>query len=386
VRKRLVPRIAAFASRRFPWFLAACIATGAFRFGVGCSGWDPSRPFERNSPDVDRALAMLDAGDLDNAEEVLSDYLGTGVCNAGEIGLPETVRERPDGSFDMSLVLFYLGERYGRRFGDEEKKDPAKPDDPSLDEKRDHEIRCALLVALAIASDGNVPIELRARAYYLAGNLEFLRANYPDAIKAYEQSLKLVPGIPEDAGNEDGIGRDAAWNRAVAIRRLENQDGGPDSGPDADDEDQQPDAGPDAEPQQPDGGQDGGDGGDAGDAGDSGPDGGDAGDSGADAGDAGDSGADGGDAGGDGGDAGDAGADGGDGGDAGKDAGQDGGASQDPSQNDPNQDPSDGDPDDPQSPQQGDRILDRFEESPSYQQEEAKRQSEKGRRRGMEDK
>ncbi|HTJ84836.1 MAG TPA: hypothetical protein VL400_24120, partial [Polyangiaceae bacterium] len=145
MRRRLPERVAAWASRRFPWLLAACIAAGAFRFGVGCSGWDPTHPFERNAPDVDRALAMLDAGDLDNAEEVLGEYLGTGVCKNGEIGVPDTVRERPDGTFDMSLLLFYLGERYGRRFGDEEKKDADKPDDPALAEKRDHEIRCAEL-------------------------------------------------------------------------------------------------------------------------------------------------------------------------------------------------------------------------------------------------
>ncbi len=366
--------VVALARRGFPWLLMASVAMGAVRFGVGCSGWDPTKPFERNAPDVDRALQMIEQGDYDNAEEVLSQYLGTGVCNAGEIGLPATVRERPDGSFDLSLVLFYLGERYGRRFGDEEKGEEGKEDDPATVEKRDHEVRCALLVAMAIASDSNVPLELRARAYYLAGNLEFLRRNYADAIKQYEQSLKIVPGIIEEAGG-DGIGRDAAWNRAVALRRLENEDAGPDSGPDAEEPDAGPDAEEDANPDKPDGADDGGD--DAGDAGDGGDDAGDAGQDGGD--DGGDAGQDGGD-GGDGGDEGDAGQD------AGKDAGQDGGSSQDPNQP---QDPSDGDPDEPndsQAPQRGDRILDRFEESPSYQQEEAKRQAERGRRRGMEDK
>src|SRR5262249_54951704 len=88
--------------------------------------------------------------------------------------------------------------------------------------------------------DPQVPIELRARAYYLAGNLEFLLQKYEDAVKEYDQALALVPGVHADAGG-DGLGRDAAWNRAIALRRQEQHDSGPDSSPDADDK---PDSSP----------------------------------------------------------------------------------------------------------------------------------------------
>ena len=51
------------------------------------------------------------------------------------------------------------------------------------------------LVVRAIAADPEVPAELRARARYLAGNLEFLRKKYEDAVKEYDQALALVPGL-----------------------------------------------------------------------------------------------------------------------------------------------------------------------------------------------
>ena len=59
-------------------------------------------------------------------------------------------------------------------------------------------------------------------ALHTFGNLEFLRVDYKAAILGYEQSLKLIPGAPESSAL-DGIGRDAAWNRAVALHRLEEE-------------------------------------------------------------------------------------------------------------------------------------------------------------------
>jgi hypothetical protein len=108
---------------------------------------------------------------------------------------------------------------------------------------RNARVECALRITRMIAGDSSLSIELRARAHYLAGNLEFLRRQYKSAVSAYDLALKLIPGLPVDAG--DGIGRDAAYNRAIALRRIEeeqNRDAGaPDTGaPDA--PDQQPDA------------------------------------------------------------------------------------------------------------------------------------------------
>ncbi len=100
-----------------------------------------------------------------------------------------------------------------------------------------------------------MPIDLRARAHYLAGNLEFLRREYQSAVDAYDGALKLIPGLPNDAG--DGIGRDAAWNRAIALRRIEDEDKKKDAGQDGS-PDAQPDAPPDASEGGDGGGSDGG--------------------------------------------------------------------------------------------------------------------------------
>ncbi|WP_437597364.1 tetratricopeptide repeat protein [Sorangium sp. So ce590] len=330
---------------------AACLTGAAFSATTGCSGWDPSSPFERNAPAVDQAIRDLDAGDLESAEQALESYLGTGACSDAGIGLPDSVRQKPNGSFDLGLTLFHLAERYGHRFGDEGLADggPAQEQNDAL---RGIEIDCALILVKAIGADPSVPADLRARARYLAGNLEFLRRKYEDAVTYYDKALAIIPGIFEEAGG-DGIGRDAAWNRAIALRRIEEQkDAAP---PDA-----EPDAPPDAEP---DAGDDGGDQ-------DAGDDGGDQ------------------DAGDDGGEP-DAGDDGGD-----QDAGD---QDQSPDAGPQDQPPDAGPPEQPEPPpeqpqeqpptgRQDDRILDQLEEAPTYQEQEAKSKAGMRRGRAMEDK
>lgn len=346
--------------------LLACLAGGGAYAATGCSGWDPSEPFERNSPDVDRALELYDSGQFESAEEVLEEYLGTGPCQEGKIGLGK-VRDKHSGAFDLGLVLFQLAEKYGRRFGQEEAETPEAPEDQELDQKRTLEIDCALFIALAIAHDVKVAVDLRARAFYLAGNLEFLRREYQEAVKHYDAALQLIPGLFPEAGDDlDGIGRDAAWNRAIALRRIEEQDAGADGG----EEDAEADAEPDS------GEEDGGDAGGEDDGGDGGEDedGGEG--DGADAGDAGgvDSGDD------------DGGEQGGDAGEDQEDPGESGG--DDPEeQDDPNQ-PDDEElaPPDQSDRSQRDRVLDELEEAPTYQEEESKQNANRGRRRVMEDK
>ncbi len=330
-------------------FALACLGGAAFSATAGCSGWDPTSPFERNAPEVDRAISELDAGQLESAEQALETYLGTGACSDAGIGLPDTVRQKPNGSFDLGLALFYLAERFGQRFGDEELADGGG-DEERLAELRSVEVECALTLVKAIGADPSVPADLRARARYLAGNLEFLRRRYEEAVKYYDQALAIIPGLHEEAGG-DGIGRDAAWNRAIALRRIEDRkDAGPDSPPDAP-PDSPPDAPPDAEDASDgnsgdDGGQDGGD--------DAGQDGG---------------GDDGGQDGGD-----DAGQDGG-GDDAGpQDQGPDVGGQPPPAR------------EEPVEARQDERTLDQLEEAPTYQEEEAKNRAGTRRGRGMEDK
>jgi tetratricopeptide (TPR) repeat protein len=339
---------------------AVCLIGAVTSIATGCSGWDPTDPFTRHSPEVNDALARLDAGDFESAEEVLATYLNTGPCGDAGIGLPPTVRQRPNGSFDLGLTLFHMAEKYGRRFGEEEQAEE-DPQAAELAAQRSLEIDCAQIVVKAIASDSKVPIDLRARAYYLSGNLEFLRGEYEAAVEQYDQALELIPGLGEDAGGDE-VGRDAAWNRAIALRRIrEQQDAGPDAEPDSsdgggDEQDgsNEPEAGDDAsrDAEDDDGGGGGEDGGEDSGAPDSGDDEGDGGD--------------------------DQPSDGGaqDGGDAGSEPD----ASSPPPQEDQ--------PSEPERAEdtQMQRILDQLEEAPTYQEQEAKKRVGVRRRYRMEDK
>lgn len=301
---------------------------------VGCAK-QRNELWMRHAPAVDEAIAAYDAGDAGAAVSLLQQYLATGKCEQGNIGTPESVRSKPNASFDLGLGLFKLGEQYGQRFGEEEPAGDAgqSPEAEAAREKRSSEVECALRVVRIVAADAALPIDLRARAFYLAGNLEFLRGDYESAVKSYDASLELVPGLPVDGGG-DGIGRDAAYNRAIALARVEDQkkDAGPDAPPDA-----PPDAGePDGEPpdagdQQNDGGQDEQPQPDAGD----------------------------------------------DGGQQDEPQGQDGGPP------DAGQQPQPQAEQEPQSPpkNQDDRILDMLERAPSVQQQDAKNRALTGRPR-----
>jgi hypothetical protein len=302
--------------------------------GVAACGWNPSRPFDRESPAVREAVSELDAGDAGSAASTLEDYLSTGACKEGSIGTPDLLKRRADGTFDLGLSLFRIGERYGRRFGEEEVDAGVSEE---MRKARHAQIECARRIVEAIADDDGVPIDLRARARYLAGNLAFLDGDYEGAVRAYDRALVLAPGMV-DAG--DAIGRDAAWNRAIALRRIEDRkDAGQDASPDASQDasqDSSQDAPKDGPPES------------------SPPDGGGAQDSGG-------------------------------GQDSGNDgAGQDSG--QPPQQPDaaPPQ-PDGGQQQPPPASDQDDRMLDQLENAPTLQQEEAKRASKK-RVRGMADK
>ena len=303
--------------------------------------WDPAHPFDHDVPEVDKAISALDAGDAAVAAQTLEDYLKTGECNNGSLGIPDLVKKRPDGTFDLGLALFRIGESFGQRFGDEEEPDAGSPDAVA---KRQASVNCALHVVDAIAS--GVPatnqepgeaasIALRARAHYLAGNLHFMLGEYEDAVKDYDAALGLAPG-EEDAG--DPVGRDAAWNRAIALRRIDDKK--KDSGP--------PDGG------NGDGGQSSNDGGKDGGGNDAGND---------------------------------AGKDGGgknDKNDGGKDGGNDKpDAGEPPPQDEPD---AGAPPPPPESANADDRILDQLERAPTVQQEAAKKAAARNHSRGMIDK
>jgi hypothetical protein len=214
--------VPALRHRGWPWvrLLVALVP-------LSC-GWDPSRPFDRDSPVVNQALGDFDAGDASSAVSRLEEYLSTGICKDGSIGTPDVLQRRPDGTFDLGLALFRIGEQFGRRFGEEEIDSGVSAD---AREQRHAQVECARRLAQAIADSAETPREGRARARCLEGNLAFLDGAYEDAVRAYDHALVLTPGMT-DGG--DPVGRDAAWNRSIALRRIEDRkDAGSDSGPDA---------------------------------------------------------------------------------------------------------------------------------------------------------
>ncbi len=188
----------------------------------GCDVAD--RLFERYSPVVDEAVAALKSEKSEEAVSILTEYLGTGACKEGVISVVDRVRKRPDATFDLGLGFFGEAEKLGDPFEAPPAASApgAPPPDPAVVEGRKQQIECALRLLSPIAGDGAVPAELRARAHYLIGNLEFLRQDYEAAVKAYDASLTLIPGTPEGEG--DGLGRDAAHNRAVALRRQQESE------------------------------------------------------------------------------------------------------------------------------------------------------------------
>jgi hypothetical protein len=206
--------------------LASCLLALA---SFSSCAWDPSRPFDRDAPRVKEALADLDAGDASSAASRLEEYLSTGECKEGIIGTPDLLKRRADGTLDLGLALFRIGEQYGHRFGDEEISQGVTE---AMRAKRHAQIECARRVVQAIAEDEGLPSDMRARAHYLSGNLAFLDGAYEDAVSAYDRALVLTPGEP-DSG--DPVGRDAAFNRAIALRRIEDKkDAGPDASPPGD--------------------------------------------------------------------------------------------------------------------------------------------------------
>jgi Ca-activated chloride channel family protein len=202
----------------------------------GCNSATVDELFTRNAPAVDDAISALEARDAGAAEQHLTSYLGLAPCSDGTINASAALADRAQASFDLGLALFQIGERFGGRFGD----DPGRArEDARVLAKRSAEVSCALAVVSQLVERPSLPLELRAQAYYLLGNLEFLRREYEAAVASYDRALTLIPG--DDAQTAPAVGRDAAHNRALALRLRDENEPPP-----------EPDAGP--PPEQGDGG------------------------------------------------------------------------------------------------------------------------------------
>ena len=185
----------------------------------GCDALN-DRLFTRYSPQVDEAIGALQTHDAGDARQLLTNYLNTGQCKGGEIGTPEVVRERPEAAYDLGLTLFALAQRYGGRLGE-----PPTDNDPNAAAalaRRSQEVDCALRVTRIVAHDESNSVELRAKAFFLSGNLEFLRYDYRNAVTSYDEALRLMPGGMNDAGID--LGADIAFNRAIALRLAQEEE------------------------------------------------------------------------------------------------------------------------------------------------------------------
>jgi Ca-activated chloride channel homolog len=200
--------------RRRPSALPAT-TVAALLLLLGCVE-DVRDPFLRKAPTVQEAIRAYDAGEVTVAVQKLTEYLSTGPCAQGAIGTPDTVRTRPNASYDLGLALFSVAERFGDPFARAAQPTPGQPPDPSG--RRAQEIACARQIVGIVRGDPKNPVSLRAHASFLAGNLELLGGAYREAVRAYDEALRLVPAR-DDTG--DAIARRAAHNRAIALRLAE---------------------------------------------------------------------------------------------------------------------------------------------------------------------
>ena len=268
--------------------LLVALAPVVLALSVGACTWDLGKLFDRDDPQVESARRALEAStagadaDLPAAREALEEVLRWR-CDVD--GGHDLVVDRPNASLDLGLVLFRLSELVGRRFGEEELGADGGEEAESVAAVRAQQLDCAHLLLLRLADEPTLTASMRLRARYLLGNFEFLTRHYKEAIAQYDRALVAHPargidpvgevGAPQD---DDSVARDAAWNRAIALRRLQDQDAGPDADAAEDggqDGDSDGDAGDDA-PDAPDG-NDTADAGDTGDTREGGNDGGDSG-------------------------------------------------------------------------------------------------------------
>lgn len=177
--------------------------------------------FERESPVVNKAILALEQQRPEEAEKLLLDYLQTGPCEAGVLGLGERARELPDGSFDLALALSALANRAAKPEPPSPGLAPPTTPEAPPDDERLARIGCGLRLLAPLGLNRELSAELRARSYYLSGNLEMLRTDYESAIASFDAGLALAPGL--EKGKGDPIGRQIAKNRALAQRLLKEQ-------------------------------------------------------------------------------------------------------------------------------------------------------------------
>ena len=207
-------------SLALPLLLAAC-------------GWNPSRPFEREAPAVNEALAELDAGDASSAASRLEDYLSTGPCKDGNIGTPERAQApggrdvRPRARRSFASASASVGASEKRRSTTE----PTKACAPSAMRRS----------SARAASSMRSPTTAASRPSYGLGRSTSTGTSRSSTATTRAPCARTTArsfSRPATADAADSVGRDAAWNRAIALRRIDDKkdagaDASPDSGQDA---------------------------------------------------------------------------------------------------------------------------------------------------------
>ena len=197
---------------------------------MGCQAADPL--FERESPVVNQAIEALSAKDPEAASQLLIDYLETGPCEEGVIGVGDRARKHADASFDLALSFSAMARAglsgaapgasvqapgaVGQVPGALGQAPGASGQGGEVSPELNQRIDCGIRMLAPIGQNSEQPAALRARSHYLVGNLELLRNEFAGAVAAYDEALLLAPGLPEGQG--DALGVQAAFNRALALR------------------------------------------------------------------------------------------------------------------------------------------------------------------------
>ncbi|HEU4406858.1 MAG TPA: tetratricopeptide repeat protein [Polyangiaceae bacterium] len=207
--------------RSLYWLAPLALVAGALGLALGASG-GPHDPFERYSPEVDAAVASLEAGRFDEANERLTRYLRLTGCHEGVLQTPPGATASADAAFDLGLGLFGAAEKLGQRFADVDDVRPQGPDGKPAESNPDRRssVDCARMLLGALL-ERRLPPELEARARFLRGNAAFLEHRWDEALADYDRALRLAPG--SDAPQADALGRDLAWNRSLAMRNRQRE-------------------------------------------------------------------------------------------------------------------------------------------------------------------
>lgn len=83
---------------------------------VAC-GWDPKKPFERYSSEVDQAVVDIDSGRPREVRDKFGKYVFVFWCDGGVLAVLG-VADVLNAVFDLGLTLFKFVEQYGRKFDD----------------------------------------------------------------------------------------------------------------------------------------------------------------------------------------------------------------------------------------------------------------------------